>query len=130
MTVDFSFFSALLKMLFALAIVLGLLIGSVYFLKRFMAPAGVDPEGQLIRILATRSLGPKSSILVVDIMGKVVALGVTGSQISTITDLDDPSIVERLQPRAGTPVSPLPMSLDRYRKLLKSFTSPRKGGKP
>ncbi|PKN33637.1 MAG: flagellar biosynthetic protein FliO [Deltaproteobacteria bacterium HGW-Deltaproteobacteria-19] len=127
---DFSFFSALLKMLFALAIVLGLLIGSVYFLKKFMAPAGGGDEGQAIRILATRSLGPKSSILVVDILGKVVALGVTGAQISVLTDLDDPSTLDRLRPQGGAPASPLPMTLDRYRKMLKSFASSRKGGKP
>ncbi|NPU84733.1 MAG: flagellar biosynthetic protein FliO [Syntrophaceae bacterium] len=127
---DFSFFSALLKMLFALAIVLGLLIGSVYFLKKFMAPVGGGDDGQAIRILATRSLGPKSSILVVDILGKIVALGVTGSQISVIADLDDPSALERLRPRGGAPVSPLPETLDRYRKLIKSFASSRKGGKP
>jgi len=128
--VEFGFFSALLKMLFALAVVLGLLIGSVYFLRKFMVPAGGGDEGQAVRILATRSLGPKSSILVVDILGKVVALGLTGSQISVIADLDDASALDRLRPRGGAPVSPFPETLDRYRKLIKSFGSSRKGGKP
>ncbi len=127
---DFSFFSALLKMLFALAVVLGLLIGTVYFLKRFMTPMGGGDEGQAIRILASRSLGPKSSILVVDILGKVVALGVTGAQISVITELDDPSALDRLKSRGGAPASPLPVTLDRYSRLLKSFASSRKGKKP
>ncbi len=124
---DFSFFTALLKMLFALAIVLGLLMGTVYLLKRFLAPAGGGDEGQAIRILAARSLGPKCSILVVDILGKVVALGVTAAQVSVLADLDDPAALARLPLRHGTPAPPLPDSLGKYRDLLKSIGSSRKG---
>jgi len=127
--VDFSFFAALLKMLFALAVVLGLLMASVYFLKRYLSPAGGPDDGQAVRILAARSLGPKSSILVVDILGKVVALGVTASQISVIADLDDPAALDRLRRRGGGPApSPFPQSLEKYANLIRSLGSSRKGG--
>jgi flagellar protein FliO/FliZ len=126
--VEFGFFTALFKMLFALAVVLGLLVGSVYLLKRFAAPAGGGDEGQPIRILAARSLGPKCNVLVVDILGKIVALGVTGSQISLLADLEDATALERLHPPGRASSSPLPEPLDRYRRLLKSLGSSRKGG--
>ena len=57
---------------------------------------GVD-DGHAIRILSTRYLGPKSSIMLVDVLGSVIAVGVTGSQISMLTTITDEESLERLK---------------------------------
>lgn len=55
-----SFFPSLLKMLFALAIVLGMMIGAMYFIKRILHSTTPEIDrGALIRIVASRYLGPE-----------------------------------------------------------------------
>lgn len=91
-------FWSFVKMLSALAVILGLMIGALYFFKRFMknAGAGID-QGELIRVVASRYLGPKSSIILVDIAGQVVAVGLAGNQMTLLASITDPAMLDRLK---------------------------------
>lgn len=51
--------------------------------------AGLGGNGQMIEVLANHHLGPKKSISVVKISGKVLVLGVTDENINLISQLED-----------------------------------------
>ena len=99
----FDFIASLLKMVSALAVVLGIMLAVLWVVRKLMKKAGKDvDEGHAIRILSTRYLGPKSSIMLVDVLGSVIVVGVTGSQISMLTTITDEDSLERLKSsRAG-----------------------------
>lgn len=124
-----SFFPALLKMISALALVLGIMIGLAFLARRFFQQTGMaTPDGSAISILTVKYLGPKSSIMIVDILGEVVVIGVSNQQMSYITTIDDTAALERLKSlsrqRGAQTVAIDP--LDRYRDLIKSFIRQKK----
>jgi len=124
-----SFFPALLKMISALALVLGIMIGLAFLVRRFFQQTGMaTPDGSAISILTVKYLGPKSSIMIVDILGEVVVIGVSNQQMSYITTIDDTAALERLKSlsrqRGAQTVAIDP--LDRYRDLIKSFIRQKK----
>ncbi len=93
-----SFLSSLVKMVFALAVVLGMMIGAMYFIKKLLhhtTPA-MD-KGSLIRILASRYLGPKNSILVVDVAGQIIVVGLTNQQMTVLTTISDKEHLQKLR---------------------------------
>jgi flagellar protein FliO/FliZ len=125
-----SFFPSFLKMLAALAIVLGLMIGAMYVLKRFLHQTvpGMD-DGQTIRILSTRYLGPKNSIMLVDVLGQLMVIGLSNQQMSLLTTISDIRAIERLQNlQVSMKKTPVVMDhLTRYKDILRVMTGPRKG---
>lgn len=84
-------------MLFALAVVLGLMIASAYLLKRIIShtPAGID-NGNAINILMTRYLGPKHSIMMIEVLGQMLVVGVSSGQMTLLTQITDPVLIERM----------------------------------
>jgi flagellar protein FliO/FliZ len=94
---DYSLIVSFVKMLFALAVVLGLMIASAYLLKRIIShtPAGID-NGNAINILTTRYLGSKNSIMMVEVLGQILVVGVSSGQMTLLTQITDPLIVERM----------------------------------
>jgi len=99
----FDFIASLLKMVSALAVVLGIMLAALWFVRKLMKKTGTGvDDGHAIRILSTRYLGPKSSIMLVDVLGSVIVVGVTASQISMLTTITDEDSLERLKsPRTG-----------------------------
>ncbi len=93
-----NIFMSLVKMFSALAVVLGLMIGAMYLFKSFMkkAGAGID-HGQFIKIVSTRYLGPKSSIVLMDVLGKIVVVGIANNQMTVLTTITDRESLERLR---------------------------------
>lgn len=47
-------------------------------------------DGDIIRILATQALGPKERVLLVEVAGKQLVLGMTAAQIQTLHVLEHP----------------------------------------
>lgn len=93
-----SFLPSLLKMLFALAIVLGMMVGAMYFIKKILHSAAPEMDrGTLIRILASRYLGPKNSILVVDVAGQIIVIGLSNQQMNVLTRIEDRDALEALR---------------------------------
>ena len=94
---DYSLIVSFVKMLFALAVVLGLMIASAYLLKRVIShtPAGID-NGNAINILMTRYLGPKHSIMMIEVLGQMLVVGVSSGQMTLLTKITDPVLLERM----------------------------------
>lgn len=126
---ELSFFPALLKMFFALAIVIGLLVAAMYVLKRYLShsPSG-SRDGSLIQIISHRYLGPKCSILMVEVLGKVIVLGLTGGQMTMLTTIDDDHALEKINAvRENDATKPvLADRLKRYTEKMKTFAREQK----
>lgn len=115
---NISLWSSFLKMIFALAIVLGLLIGVMYFIKNFMQRSAPASDQQaLINILSSRYLGPKSSIMLVEVMEQVIVVGVSGGQMTTLAHINDPLSVAKIKAQRNQK-TPGPFSGDKISKLL------------
>ncbi len=120
-----DFLASLLKMISALAIVLGVMLAGLWAVRRFMNNTGAKvDDGQMIRVLSTRYLGPKSSILLLDVLGSVIVVGVSGTQMTLLTTITDEDSLERL--RSASPAESAarpfldPVSL--YKRKLKTLS--------
>jgi flagellar protein FliO/FliZ len=95
---DSAILPSFLKMLFALAIVLGLMLGAAYFFKRFLPrTSGGSNDNSLINIIASRYLGPRSSIMLVEILGKVIVIGISANQMSHLATISETEALDRLR---------------------------------
>ncbi len=118
-----ALFPSLFKMLSALIIVLGIMIGGTFLIKKFFLSTTSDTgEGALINIIATRYLGPKSNIMLVEILGNIVVVGVANNQMSFITSISDPIALEKLKglTKKDREYSSLMDNLAKYRQRLSS----------
>ena len=127
---EIAFFPALLKILFALAVVLGLMFAAGYLMRRFMNhPSSGRRDGSLIQVVSTRYLGPKSSILLVDVLGKGIVLGVSNGQMTLLAGIEDSQALEKMktirQTETSNPV--LPDFVKRYTDKFKTVDSAQKG---
>jgi len=118
------FLSSLVKMLFALAIVLGMMIGSMYFIKKILhSTSPAMDRGDLIRILASRYLGPKNSILVVDVAGQIIVVGLSNQQMNVLTTISDKEVLDKLRNipvKAEIPSIVLTQQFIRYKEKIMS----------
>jgi flagellar protein FliO/FliZ len=88
---------ATLKMIFALAIVLGLLWLIHRWIRRTQPGAAAADRGRLIRVLGSHYLGTKKSIALVKVPGAVLVLGIGTEQVNLLTRLDDPDAIAALE---------------------------------
>lgn len=121
---EYSLIVSFLKMLFALAVVLGLMIASAYLLKRIIGhtPAAID-KGSAINILMTRYLGPKHSIMMIEVLGQMLVVGVSSGQMTLLTKITDPELVERMHclQKAQTPGMPSAQAMQEYPRRIKNW---------
>jgi flagellar biosynthetic protein FliO len=124
-----SFAWSFFKMLAALAIVIAMMIGTAYVLKKYFYRSPETINGNpMIDILSARYLGPKSSILLVDVLGQIILLGVSTTQISALGTISDPKALENLKNlRLQHKALPVSESFLRYRSLLRNISQVRKG---
>ena len=95
-------FPSILKMISALAVTVGIMVVVIYLFKKIMKKTGggID-DGKLIRILSTKYLGPKNSVMLIDVLGDIILIGISGSQISLLTKIVDPGSREQLKDIQG-----------------------------
>ena len=119
-----SYVSSFFKMIFALAIVLGLLFGVMYFVKRFMqqvAPA--SDNHALINIISSRYLGPKSSIILVEVMDRLIVVGISNQQMTTLACIDDPLAIAEIKVKRDNS-SVINSPVDKIAKYISSLNLP------
>ena len=111
-----AFLPSFFKMFFALAIVLGLLLLAAYFFKRILpqTSAGAS-DNSLINVIAARYLGPKSSIMLVEVLGKVLVIGISSNQMSHLATISEAEVLERLK-HIGRQEKRLPSIADYFRR--------------
>jgi flagellar biosynthetic protein FliO len=95
---DSSILPSFFKMLLALAIVLGLMVGAAYLFRSILPrnTSGLN-DPSLIKIIASRHLGPRSSIILVEVLEKVIVIGVSPSQMSLLATISEAEALEKLK---------------------------------
>ena len=83
---------------FTLLLVLGLIIGLGWLLKRM--PGGAFRPAEGLKVVASINVGAKERVVVVDVNGQQLLLGITAGGISTLHQL--------LEPLPQTPAPALP----------------------
>ena len=91
--------SEIINTALSLLLIVGAIMALAWLLNRLQG--GRSHNGGLINVVASHALGAKERLLVVDVGGRQLVVGVTASQISTLHVLDEPldvgvSSVERV----------------------------------
>ncbi len=93
-----SFFWSFFKMLAALAVVIALMIAVAYFIKKYFLQSLPETNSSaLISIVSTRHLSPKNSLLLIEVLGQVILVGVSNQQMSMLSRIDDPAAIEKIK---------------------------------
>jgi len=99
-----NLFSSAVRMVSALAITLGILFFMVYLVRWFFARGGaaVDSRG-LMRVISRTYLGNKQSLVLADIAGEKVVLGLSPQSITLLAKIDSKESLERIAGVEGDP---------------------------
>ena len=77
--------SSALQMVLGLIVVLGLLLGALWLLKRINQPRGAV-EG-LMRVVAGVAVGPRERVVILELGNSWLVLGVAPGQVSTLAEI-------------------------------------------
>lgn len=92
-----------LKLIAALATVLGGLFVAVHFARRYFRGAGGSVRHGLVRVIASLPIGVKKSVMLVDVPDGVLVLGVSGDRIQLLSRIDDPETLQRVRSQERPP---------------------------
>ena len=90
--------SGAVQMLTALGIVLGGLLVIFYLMKRYVKRDVPGASGRLIQVIASQYIGIKKNIALVKVPGTILVVGISNDQISLLTKIEDPEIIEAVEP--------------------------------
>jgi flagellar protein FliO/FliZ len=77
--------SSVVQLLAGLAIVLILLMGSLWLLKRLSNPRG--QAAGLMRVVAGTAVGPRERVVILEVGSSWIVLGVAPGQVSTLAEI-------------------------------------------
>lgn len=77
-----------LKVIGFLLILLAILIGILFIIKKFSPPGFNNFKQSQLKVLGSLSLGPKKAIVVVRFLNSLLVIGVTESKISLLKEVD------------------------------------------
>jgi flagellar protein FliO/FliZ len=124
-----TFFWSFVKMLFALALVIVMMIAAMYLLKKYFynTPASINGNDAMVHIISNCYLGPKNNILLIEVLGQIMLLGVSNHQMSILGTITDPSAIENLKGiRNKEKNLPASDALARYKSLFRNISQMRK----
>ena len=81
----------LLRVVLALGLVLGLLAAVLYLYRRAAGRGRTSEKRNRIEVVAQRSLGPRTSLAIVEVAGESLLIGITSQQISALRTLGVPA---------------------------------------
>lgn len=82
-----------------LFLVLALLVLIFYLIKKFSAARGIGGVANHINVISMHHLSPKEKLVLVDVLGEKILIGVTPSMISNLASFDsDIKLPEKPQP--------------------------------
>jgi flagellar protein FliO/FliZ len=84
-----EFGPALLRAAGGLAVVLLLLGALSWFARRWLWRGGARTSGSLVRVLNRVPIGRRAALLLVEIDGRRILIGVTPTQLSALTEWDE-----------------------------------------
>jgi flagellar biogenesis protein FliO len=91
-----------LKMIAALAAVLGGLFVIVHLARHYLRRTGGAARERLVRVLASQAIGVKKTVTLVEVPGCVLVLGVAAESIQLLSRIDDPELMDRIRAHPPT----------------------------
>lgn len=107
---------SLWQLFLALAIVLALVIGSLWVLKKLVAPHG--ESAGLLRVVAGTAVGTRERVVIVEVGGTWLVLGVAPGRVTALAEVPR-------QTTATQPASPAPSSGQGFPDWLRKLTPGR-----
>lgn len=94
-----GFFSTLMRVVFALAVTLGLIVLTVWGLKWAWEKKGWSQaeEGKAIRVLASTYLSPRKTIHLVEVGNRILVVGVGGEEMTCLDVIREKEELETLR---------------------------------
>jgi len=93
-----TYTSSLLKMLAALCIVLALMIGFHWLVKALRRRSSfLNGNEEMLRVVVSKPLNHKNSLLLVDVLGELFLVGLSGGQMTCMSPLSDPAAKEKIR---------------------------------
>lgn len=112
---------AILKMI----LVLGTILLALFFLARLMKKTRIATVGSSgnsgIRVLATQCLAPQKYLSLVEMGGEVLALGISESQITFLTKIENREFIERI----SNPIDSKQETAFPFHSVSSFFTKPK-----
>ncbi|PIP71460.1 MAG: hypothetical protein COW89_11825 [Nitrospinae bacterium CG22_combo_CG10-13_8_21_14_all_47_10] len=91
-----------MKMFSMLALVLGIIFLLFFGFKKFVLKNTMFGGGEkLVNVLGTGFLGPKKNIVLVEVAGEVLVLGMSQDHITLLTNITDPEKIEEIKSTGG-----------------------------
>jgi flagellar protein FliO/FliZ len=112
-----------LKMLIALAIVLGGLLMVLYYTKRRLRNETGMSREKLVRLLGNTYIGVKKHISLVEVPGALLVLGITTDNICLLTKIENKEILDELKTHEGERI--WPSFSDHFHKISSNFKTPK-----
>ena len=107
---------SVLQMVFGLVLVLAMMVGSLWLLKRLTMPRG--PASGLMRVVAGTAVGPRERVVLLEVGSKWLVLGVAPGEVSMLAEV----------PPQDMPSAPADSGKD-FAGWLKQVTERRYGSK-
>lgn len=98
-------FFDVIKALLPLLLILGILYGALWYVKKYnFMPGGKKSGGFKIKVLGTQMLMPKKFISVVKVQDKVLVLGISDGSVNLLKELDPlEAEIDPDEPEIGRP---------------------------
>lgn len=88
--------SSLVQLVGGMVVVIGLLLGTLWLIKRLSGPRGAASG---LKVLGAAPVGTRERVVLVELADKVLVLGVTQNSVNTLHTLD----AETFRKHGGTP---------------------------
>jgi flagellar protein FliO/FliZ len=115
--------SGLLQVSFSLLLVVLLLVGSLYLLKRLHAPRGTAAAS--LRVVAGAAVGTRERVVIVEVGSTWLVLGVAAGQVSRLHEMPRPPEAETTSTANATVPAPLPDFASSLKQMLDNRHAPR-----
>jgi len=93
-----NLFSSAIRMVVALSIIIAILLVIFYLTKPLLNKVGaISGKEKVIRVLANNYVGGKKVISLVSVADHLLVVGITPTNISLLTRIEDPETVERFK---------------------------------
>lgn len=109
--------ASLVQVTLTLILMVGLILGLAWLARRFAKP--LFQQNKQLRLIASLSLGVKEKIILVEVEGKQLVLGVTPQQITSLHVMNIP-VRQDLDQSQTTEKSELPTNSDLPEKTIAS----------
>jgi len=127
-----DFWDSFIRMVSALALVLALIGGLVYLIRRFTGTRlGAPVSAQVVQVLASGYIGPRKTISLVSVAGEFFAVGMTQTELVSLGHIPDRERVQQFlsATTSGRPVTPgRSSSHDEVQTPVRDRTAETRGG--